>query len=54
MEIELPPTSATDIGTEVTNGLTTYAPLVALFLGIVIAFFVLERIIDTLKNKKNE
>jgi hypothetical protein len=51
MNIELPETAVTDIGGEVTSGLSTYAPIVALLLGIILAFFVVEFIISVLRKK---
>lgn len=53
MNITLPNTAVTDIGSEVTSGLSTYAPIVTLFIGIVLAFFIFETIIGVLRKDKN-
>ena len=52
MEIQLPTSTAVDIGAEVTNGLVTYSLIVSLLIGIIIAFFVIEVIIGTLRKDK--
>jgi predicted permease len=52
MNITLPNTAVSDIGGEVTSGLSTYAPVITLLVGIFVAFFVIEFIIGLLRHKK--
>lgn len=55
MNITLPTSSASDIGAQVTGGLSTYSPLVILIVGLVLAFFIFGAIIEVIKtNKSNE
>jgi predicted permease len=54
MNITLPSDAVIQIGAQVSDGLSTYAPIIALLLGIMLAFFIVEFIIGTLRDKKDK
>ena len=53
MNIEMPTSSASDLAGQVTSGLSTYASVIELFIGIVLAFFIIESIIKLFRKKSD-
>lgn len=55
MNIQLPTSTVTDIGLQVSTNLTSFKDIVILLISLFLAFVVIEFIIDTvIKVKKNE
>lgn len=54
MIVEMPATALSDVGGQVTDGLASYSVIITLLVGVFLAFFIIERIVDMLRHKKNE
>ena len=51
MNFTMPTSTASDLAGQVTTGLSTYSSIIILLVGLALAFFIIESIINALSNK---